>query len=53
MGVFNFVFLKHDVSNIDYEALPENTKLERKIKEKYLSGGAIYEMCGFIPKSKL
>ena len=53
MGVFNFVFLKHDVSNIDYEALPENTTLERKIKEKYLSGGAIYEMCGYIPKSKL
>ena len=53
MGVFNFVFLKYDVSNVDFNALPEKTTLERKIKEKYLSGGAIYEMCGYIPKSKL
>lgn len=52
-GVFNFVFLKHDVSDIDYESLPENTTLERKIKEKYLSGGAIYETLGYIPKNKL
>ncbi len=52
-GVFNFVFLKHDVSDIDYEALPENTTLERKIKEKYISGGAIYETYGYIPKNKL
>ena len=52
-GVFTFVFMKYDVSNVVYEELPERTSLERKLKEKYLSGGAIYEMYGYIPKSKL
>ena len=52
-GVFNFVFMKYDLCDVVYEELSENTSLERKLKEKYLSGGAIYETYGYIPKNKL
>lgn len=46
-GVFNFIFLKPDM-NFDIRELPENTRLEKAIKQHYLSGKAIYEMNGFI-----
>ncbi len=46
-GVFGFVFLKPGDWEIDIESLPENTTLERKIKEHYLAGKAIYEMQGY------
>lgn len=48
-GVFNFIFLKPDM-NFDIHTLPENTRLERAVKQHYLSGKAIYEMNGFFLK---
>ena len=48
-GVFNFIFSKPDM-NFDICDLPENTRLERAVKQHYLSGKAIYEMNGFILK---
>jgi hypothetical protein len=45
-AVFSFVFLKPDM-NFEIKDLPENTSLERKLKEKYLSGDALYEMHGY------
>ena len=53
MGVFNFVYLIYDVSTVVFEELPENTSLERKLKKHYLDGNAIYEMYGYIPRSRL
>jgi hypothetical protein len=52
-GVFSFVFLKYHTSNVVIEELPERTSLERKIKQHYLDGKAIYEMFGYIPKDKI
>ncbi len=52
-AVFSFVYLLHDVNNVDYEALPEKTSLERTLKKHYLEGKSIYEQYGYIPKSKL
>ena len=46
-GVFNFIFSKPDM-NFDIRDLPENTRLEKAIKQHYLSGKAVYEMNGFI-----
>ena len=46
-GVFNFVFSKPDM-NFDIRELPETTRLERALKQHYLSGKAVYEMNGFI-----
>ncbi len=46
-GVFSFVFLK---MNNDFELadLPENTRLERALKNHYLAGKAVYELNGFM-----
>lgn len=46
-GVFNFIFHKPDM-NFAIAELPENTSLEKALKEYYLSGGAIYELEGII-----
>lgn len=48
-GVFFFIF-KIPGDEIDYNALPENTSLERKLKEHYLNGKVIYEMRGYFLK---
>lgn len=45
-AVFNFVFLTLD-PEVDLAALPENTRLERALKQHYLDGKCIYEMHGF------
>ena len=52
-GVFMFVFNIGKPKNVILEKLPERTTLERKLKKHYLDGKAIYEIYGFIPKSKL
>ncbi len=52
-GIFSFVFLKYHTSNVNIEELPEGTTLERKVKQHYLDGKAIYEMIGYIPKDKI
>lgn len=52
-AVFSFVYLLHDVKNVDYNALPESTTLERILKKHYLDGKSIYEIYGYIPKSRL
>ncbi len=45
--VFSFVFNGID-RNTDPHLLPENTRLERALKSLYVSGGALYEMYGYI-----
>ena len=45
-GVFDFVFRIAD-EEIDIQNLPENTTLERKLKQHYLEGKAIYGCDGF------
>lgn len=45
-GVFSFVFHKAE-PNVNLEELPENTGLERALKQYYLSGHSLHEMCGF------
>lgn len=45
-GVLNFVF-KADGADVDIATLPEKTRLERALKKHYLSGKAIYEVCGY------
>ena len=52
-AVFSFVFLQPDVNNVDYNALPENSSLERLLKQHYIDGKAIYECYGYIPKDKI
>ena len=52
-GVFHFVFNRANTSDVVYEELPENTTLERKLKQLYIGGKAIYEFLGFIPRSKI
>ena len=52
-GVFNFVFLQPNPAAVVVEDLPDDTTLRRKIKQLYLDGGCIYEMHGFIPKSRI
>jgi hypothetical protein len=52
-AVFSFVFLLANVSDVDYNALPENTTLERALKKHYLEGKAIYEVLGYIPKKRI
>lgn len=44
-GVFTWVYNKPTME-CDWKQLPENTTLERKIKQHYLSGKAIYEVLG-------
>ena len=45
-GVFRFVFLIPD-NDVDFETLPENTRLQRAVKQHYLAGKAIYGVGGF------
>lgn len=45
-AVFRFVFLKPD-TNFELTELPETTTLERALKNHYLNGKAIYEICGY------
>ncbi len=45
-GVFNFIFHRLD-TDFKIEELPGDTSFQRKLKEKYLAGGAIYEMYGY------
>ncbi len=49
MSVFYFVFLIEDNENVleNLDALPENTSLERALKEYYKSGKAIHGMGGY------
>lgn len=44
-GVFGYVFPKTFTS---YEELPENTSLQRKLKQHYLDGKFIYDFAGVI-----
>lgn len=48
-NVFIFVFKR---PNMDFplESLPENTRLERGIKQHYLAGNAIYDVFGYFTK---
>lgn len=45
-AIFTFIFMKPDM-NFDINDLPENTTLERKAKQHYLDGKAVYECSGF------
>lgn len=45
-SVFNFVFLKPDM-NFSISELPENTSLERALKNHYLNNKAIYGITGY------
>ncbi|MBE6713335.1 MAG: hypothetical protein E7580_07450 [Ruminococcaceae bacterium] len=45
--IFSFVFCPKDAD--DLSALPENTRLERALKEMYLSGKFIYAYTGMMP----
>ncbi len=45
-GVFNFIFHRLD-TDFRIEELPGDTSFQRKLKELYLGGGAIYEMYGY------
>lgn len=44
--VFNFIFNKPDM-NFDIQDLPEDSSLQRALKNHYLNGKAIYELEGF------
>ena len=48
-SVFKFVFKKPDL-NFEIKDLPEETSLQKKIKEMYLENKAIYEVIGYIIK---
>lgn len=48
-SVFRFAFNCPD-ANVDVPSLPEDTSLQRAIKNHYLNGKAIYEVLGFIPR---
>jgi hypothetical protein len=51
--VFSFVYHLPTSEGVRIEELPENTTLERRLKEHFRSGGVIYEVDGFIPKDKI
>ncbi len=44
---FIFVFTKHSDVRDHYEQLPQNTTLERKLRELYMDGGAILDFGGY------
>lgn len=46
-AVFGFVFNKG--SNTDIQALPEDTSLQRAVKQRYLQGGYVHAFGGYIP----
>ncbi len=52
-GVMSFVFLQPKPAEAVIENLPEETSLQRKIKQHYLNGGCVYEWGGFIPKDRI
>lgn len=52
-GVFSFIYHIPESQTPSIEELPENTTLERCLKEHFLRGGVIYEVDGFIPKDKV
>lgn len=45
-GVMNFIFFDPD-RRIPLEELPEDTRLQRALKQHYLNGRVIYEMYGY------
>lgn len=47
-AVFDFVFNLPSRDGIDLHDLPENTSLQRKLKEYYLNGNVIRETEGII-----
>lgn len=51
LDVFNFVFMKavSALSEVDLDSLPENSSLEKGLKELYKSGGFIHEAGGVFP----
>lgn len=49
--IFSFVFCPKDAK--DLSVLPERTKLERGLKEKYLKGEYIYAFSGMLPFEKI
>lgn len=50
-GVFGFIFNQPDM-NFKLEELPENTRLEKALKEHYRNEKVIYEMFGYFPFAK-
>jgi len=51
LDVFNFVFLNvvSDISEVDLNALPQNSSLEKGLKNLYQSGDFIHEAGGVFP----
>ena len=45
-GVMNFIFFDPD-RRIPLADLPEDTRLQRALKQHYLDGRVIYEMFGY------
>lgn len=45
--VFHFVFGLPD-GNVPLSSLSENTSLQRKLKQYYLDGNILHEMCGYM-----
>ena len=48
-GTAVLTFLFDDPTVKNWEDLPENSSLQRKVKAHYLQGNFIYEPCGFFP----
>jgi hypothetical protein len=46
----NYVFLHPDPATAVIADLPEETSMQRKLKQFYLSDNCIYETYGYIPK---
>lgn len=46
IDVFNFVFKMQYTKEIDYNSIPEDTSLQRALKNHYLDGKYIYEYEG-------
>ena len=44
---FYFVFMRPHEETVDYASLSEGTRLERALKGRYLSGGAVYDTFGY------
>lgn len=49
----NYVFLHPNPATAVIADLPEETSLQRKLKNVYLSGSCIYETYGYIPKTRI
>ncbi|MDP4134207.1 MAG: acyltransferase domain-containing protein [Bacillota bacterium] len=48
LDVFEFVFNSYKITKEEIKNLPENSSLQKGIKNLYLNGGVIYEAGGFI-----